>query len=366
MSMGFRSGRSRDRVNADPRRAQEMVRRGRFATKVAIVFTITILIAAPVLAGLPQAALAGGLMLGVLLLSLRFTERQAAAYAICLQLVYCIGLAGLAHAVFVLGADPVVTVYFPPIVVLGCAYILGWRSAVFWSLPCLAVMAAAVYAPTPPIRPADRDVDFVIRAGALLTVLAFAVSFRRSHDRQAAELAELAGTDPLTGLSNRLALEDSIDRVLTQAARFHRRSGLVYVDLDDMKVVNDAHGHDCGDLYLREIAERIRNVSRSYDIIARVGGDEFVVLLSETTDADGARVYAEKLIDVLAQPMEINGSWFQPKASIGFACYPEDGDSAVALLSAADAAMYAAKQGGGNRVHAAHAAPEARAGAVGA
>jgi len=339
-------------------RAEEMVRRGRSATKVAIVFTIAILIAAPVVGGMPEAAVAGVAMLGVLVLSLRFTERQAAAYAICLQLVYCIGLAGLAYAVFGLGADPVVTVYFPPIVVLGCAYILGWRSAVFWSLPCLAMMAAAVYGPTPPAAPADRDIDFVIRAGALLTVLAFAVSFRRAHDRQAADLAQLAWTDPLTGLSNRHALEDSIDRVLTQAARFRRRSALVFIDLDDMKVINDTHGHDCGDTYLREIAARIQNVSRSYDTLARVGGDEFVVLLSETTGAAGARVYAEKLIDLLAQPMEINGIQLQPKASVGIACYPDDGDSAVALLSAADAAMYVAKQGGGNRVQVAGAAAE--------
>jgi diguanylate cyclase (GGDEF)-like protein len=354
--MDLETGQKRaNRSLADPKRAQEMVRRGRFATQVAIVFTLVVLIGVPVLTGTPQAAVAGTVMLGVLVLSLRFTERQATAYAICLQLVYCLGLAGLVHAVFVLGANPVITVYFPPIVVLGCAYILGWRAAIFWTVPCLATMAAAVYLPKPPPAPVDPDMDFAVRVGALLTVLAFAVSFRRSHDRQAAELADLAETDALTGLSNRLALEGSIDRALMRAERFGRRSGLVYIDLDDMKMVNDTHGHDIGDAYLREIATRIRSVSRSYDTLARLGGDEFVVLLSETADLAGTRAYAEKLIGVLSEPVYIEGTRLEPKASIGFACYPEHGENAGALLGAADAAMYAAKQGGGHRVHAASA-----------
>lgn len=342
-------------------RAREMIRRGRFATKVAIVFTVVVLIALPVAAGMPRAAIAGSVMLGVLVLSLRFTERHATAYAICLQLVYCLGLAGLIHAVFVLGANPVITVYFPPIIVLGCAYILGWRAAIFWTVPSLATMAAAVYLPKPPPVPVDHDFDFIVRAGALLTVLAFAVSFRRSHDRQAAELADLAATDPLTGLSNRLALENSIDRALTRAERFGRSSGLVFIDLDDMKLVNDTYGHDFGDTYLREIATRIRSVSRSYDTLARLGGDEFVVLLSETADASGTRAYAEKLIHVLSRTVDIDGIELEPRASVGFACYPEDGDSASALLGAADAAMYSAKQRGGNRVHAANAVESAPA-----
>jgi hypothetical protein len=171
-------------------------------------------------------------ILGVLLLSLRFTERQATAYAICLQSVYSLGLAGLVYAVFFLGAAPVITVYFPPIIVLGCAYILGSRAAILWSIPCLAVMAAAVYLPTPIATHVDHNIDFVARTSAFPTVLAFSVSFRRAHDRQATQLALLAGTDPLTGLSNRLALEDALDRTLARAARYQRGSALVFIDPD--------------------------------------------------------------------------------------------------------------------------------------
>jgi diguanylate cyclase (GGDEF)-like protein len=218
-------------------------------------------------------------------------------------------------------------------------------------------MAAGVYLPTGTATHVDPSADFVTRAGALLTVLAFAVSFRRSHDRQAAALAHLAGTDPLTGLSNRLSFENAIHRALASAARFRRCGGLVFIDLDNMKEVNDAHGHGCGDAYLRGVAARIRSVSRSYDTLARFGGDEFVVLLSETTDPKGTRVYAEKLMSVLVLPMQIGSIQIDPQASIGFACFPADADTAGALLSAADTAMYAAKQRGGQRVEAARDLP---------
>ena len=131
-----------------------------------------------------------------------------------------------------------------------------------------------------------------------------------------------------------------------------------------MKLINDTHGHEVGDLYLCEVATRIRSISRSYDTLARLGGDEFVVLLSETTDAVGTRMYAEKLSQVLIEPLRIRGTVITPRASIGFACFPEDGDCADTLLAAADAAMYAAKQSGGNRVHAAIRSIGARASAV--
>ncbi len=333
-------------------RAGEMVRRGRFATQVAIVFTLIVLIGLPVLAGLPQIAMTGGVILVILLLMVRLSEHHPGAYAVCLQSVYAVALGGTAYAVFVVGLDPAATVYFPPIVVLGCAYILGWRAAVFWTLPCLAVMASAVYLPIPAPVQVDHNLDFVARAGGLLTVLAFAVSFRRSHDRQAAELAHLAGTDSLTGLANRLGLMGAIETALARAARFERGSALVFIDLDGMKKVNDAYGHDFGDRYLRAIAARIEGMSRNFDTLARLGGDEFVVLLSETTSAEGAQTYAEKLMDVLAQPLEVSGVELRPRASLGFACFPEHGDNAITLLDAADAAMYAAKQDGGSRVHA--------------
>lgn len=333
-------------------RAQEMVRRGRFATQVAIVFTLIVLIGIPLLAGLPGIALSGGVILGILLLMLRFSEHDPAAYAVCLQCVYAVALAGTVYAVFGVGLDPAVTVYFPPIVVLGCSYILGWRTAAFWTLPCLAVMASAVYLPTPALVKVNHNLDFVARAGGLLTILAFAVSFRRSHDRQAAELAHLAGTDSLTGLSNRLGLMDALEQALARAERYDRSSGLVFIDLDGMKQINDTHGHEFGDRYLRAVAARIESVSRKFDTLARLGGDEFVVLLSETTCAEGTRIYTEKLMDVIAQPLNVDGIELQPRASLGFACFPEHGDSAITLLDAADAAMYAAKQDGGSRVHA--------------
>lgn len=341
---------SRSRQIANTDRAQEMVRRGHLATKVSIAFVSIVVVGLPILDGKPMISAFGVAVIAILALSLRFTEHQARVYAICLQSVYAVSLSGLVYSIFWIGLDPVVSVYFPPIVVLGCAYILGWRSALMWTAPCIAIMAAAVYFPPTEVTPVDRELDFMARVGGLLTVLAFAISFRRSHDRQAAELAHLAGTDQLTGLSNRLALRAAINVALSRAARFERGSGIIFVDLDNMKNVNDTHGHDLGDAYLRTVAERIRRVSRSYDTLARIGGDEFVVLLAETADSSGSRTYADKLMREIAQPMKVDGIDLMPGASIGFACFPEDGHTAEDLLRAADQAMYAAKETGGNRV----------------
>ena len=97
---------------------------------------------------------------------------------------------------------------------------------------------------------------------------------------------------------------------------------------------------------------RIRSVSRSYDTLARLGGDEFVVLLSETQDPSGTEAYARKLMGVLLRPVVVAGVEITPGASIGIARFPEDEDTATGLLGVADAAMYAAKQAGGNRVEA--------------
>jgi diguanylate cyclase (GGDEF)-like protein len=200
----------------------------------------------------------------------------------------------------------------------------------------------------------EPAVTFVVRAGTLLTVLAFAVSFRRSHDRQASELQRMASTDALTGLANRVELDRALDRALNRVARFERRGALVFVDIDDMKGVNDTLGHFAGDSYLRQIADRIRSVTRGIDTPARFGGDEFVVLLSEFDDPKGGEIFARKLLGVLSTPCLVEGHELVPSASIGIAPFPQAGDSPDTILRLADAAMYRAKRAGGGRIFVHH------------
>ena len=126
-------------------------------------------------------------------------------------------------------------------------HVLGTRAAILWAFPCVALAAAGVFLPTGPEREVPDFVTFLTRAGTLLTILAFAVTFRRSHDHQAAELERRATTDPLTGLPNRIELHRALVKAVSGAERFERRGAVVFVDMDGMKGVNDTFGHAIGD-----------------------------------------------------------------------------------------------------------------------
>ncbi|MCZ7653173.1 MAG: diguanylate cyclase [Rhodocyclaceae bacterium] len=116
--------------------------------------------------------------------------------------------------------------------------------------------------------------------------------------------------------------------------------------MDRFKIINDTLGHDAGDELLKEIARRLSGCLRSSDTVARQGGDEFVVVLNDLLRPEDATVVAQKLLDALSPPMTLNGREIVPGASLGFALYPQDGDTLQALLMSADKAMYAAKQAG--------------------
>lgn len=160
-------------------------------------------------------------------------------------------------------------------------------------------------------------------------------------------LRHLAGHDALTGLCNRMRLEDRLGHAIRRSRRDGRGLALLYMDLDGFKAVNDTYGHHSGDHLLVTVAERLRAVLRESDTIARMGGDEFAVVLEGGVDAQGAAVVAEKLTAMAAAPYP--GITLGVTASIGIALFPGDGDSTEALLRAADAAMYQAKHDGKNR-----------------
>ncbi|WP_447749566.1 putative bifunctional diguanylate cyclase/phosphodiesterase [Pseudomonas nicosulfuronedens] len=161
------------------------------------------------------------------------------------------------------------------------------------------------------------------------------------------ELTQLALHDNLTRLPNRILLEDRIEQMIGKVQRNGGHFALMFLDLDGFKPVNDAFGHHVGDLLLKAVALRLRDSLRSEDTVARIGGDEFVVL-AELAEAEDAVTVAGQQISLLAQPFQVAGQELRIAASIGIVVYPGDGASQHELLRNADAAMYHAKGNGKN------------------
>jgi diguanylate cyclase (GGDEF)-like protein len=166
---------------------------------------------------------------------------------------------------------------------------------------------------------------------------------------QAAErIRHLAHHDDLTGLPNRLLFNYQLPKALARAQRDGTSVGVLFLDLDRFKIINDTLGHDAGDLVLRQIAGHLRSCVRETDTLARVGGDEFTVLVEQLADTQYLGAVAEKLLTAMASPLAIGGNVYQLSGSIGIAVYPEDGADGASLLKNADIAMYGAKASGRN------------------
>lgn len=165
-----------------------------------------------------------------------------------------------------------------------------------------------------------------------------------------AKLQQMALIDELTGLPNRRLLFDRLAQGLARARRDRYRLALLYIDLDGFKLVNDNLGHAVGDIVLCEVAKRLRARSRESDTVARIGGDEFTVVLDRIQDNGDAVRAAEGLLDALRPEFEIEGNTIQIGASIGISIFPDHGDEGGYLLQQADCAMYAAKKNGKNRM----------------
>jgi diguanylate cyclase (GGDEF)-like protein len=162
-------------------------------------------------------------------------------------------------------------------------------------------------------------------------------------------LRTLAFRDSLTGLANRVLFDDRLQRAVQRVDEAGRtcRLAVLFVDLDGFKPVNDSWGHGQGDELLRQAAERLRLVARQGDTLARVGGDEFVLLIEDADPPADCLAPAQRIVDALGEPFDIGGHALSLSASVGVVVYPDHGD-ASRLLARADAAMYAAKHGGGN------------------
>lgn len=161
-------------------------------------------------------------------------------------------------------------------------------------------------------------------------------------------MAYYAQHDPLTGLPNRLLLGSRAEQAIALARRHDQPLALLFVEMDGFKRVNDTLGHTVGDQLLNSIAQRLQHCVRESDTVSRLGGDEFVVLLSEISLPGDAVVCAEKIIEALRVPHDIDPHHLQVTASIGVAIYPDDGLDAESLLKNADNAMFRAKRYGRN------------------
>lgn len=161
-------------------------------------------------------------------------------------------------------------------------------------------------------------------------------------------IRHLAHHDDLTGLPNRLLFNYELHRALVRAERAGGSLGVLFLDLDRFKIINDTLGHDAGDAVLRQIARHLRGCVRDSDTLARVGGDEFTLLIEQSAESHDLGAIAQKLLAAMSSPLTVKGTSYQLSGSIGIAVYPKDGADGEALLKNADIAMYRAKSSGRN------------------
>ena len=173
------------------------------------------------------------------------------------------------------------------------------------------------------------------------------IVMERDHAQK--RIRELAYIDDLTGLASRANFYQALEASIKYADQNTSRLGLLYIDLDDFKSVNDSLGHDAGDLLLQGIAKRLQNVARETDFVARLSGDEFCILVSDIDDDYTTAHVAQRCLEVISKPIELLARKFTPACSIGIAHYPEDAQDLSTLIKAADTSLYAAKECGKNQ-----------------
>jgi len=204
------------------------------------------------------------------------------------------------------------------------------------------------FTPAPEFHSLDhRSREWLMLAFGLALTTLLAV-YQGSRIRRAIEVENLARRDYLTGLPNRALLAERLEHALTLADREARTLAVLFLDLDRFKHINDSMGHSVGDHLLKQVAQRLSAVVRREDTLVRMGGDEFVVLMEHFHHERDAALLADKVIQSLADPLEVNDLPVYLTTSIGISLYPRDARSAEGLISNADAAMYRAKESGRN------------------
>lgn len=178
----------------------------------------------------------------------------------------------------------------------------------------------------------------------LYTLVVRDSTHRHQQERQLAHQAE---HDGLTDLPNRILLSDRLEAGIARASRYHRKLGVIYIDLDNFKPINDRYGHETGDCLLQAVAQRLTHAMRQSDTVSRIGGDEFVICLEHIKSPEDASAAAAKVVRALKEPYRIDNKHLEISASLGIAVYPDHGKDPSTLLRCADEAMYRSKAGGG-------------------
>ncbi|KAA0895421.1 putative bifunctional diguanylate cyclase/phosphodiesterase [Oryzomonas rubra] len=190
--------------------------------------------------------------------------------------------------------------------------------------------------------------DYLLKGQFDINLLSRAIRYTIERKRAEAEIKKLAYYDTLTGLPNRVLFSDRLKQAIVMAERDKKSLALLYLDLDQFKYVNDTLGHAYGDRLLKISADRIQGCLRSSDTVARIGGDEFVIILSLLSGGDDVPKVADKILEALRKPVQFENHTIHTSASIGIALYPENGTTVDELLKNADISMYQAKEKGRN------------------
>jgi diguanylate cyclase (GGDEF)-like protein len=238
---------------------------------------------------------------------------------------------------------------------------ITWAFTMVIGVVFVLVLLKMRYLVVRPIVELARHIDRIVESGDLgrrvtgrsfqwmSEVRSLAANFNRllaELEQTQATLVQLSTTDPLTGLTNRRRFAEALATELERSQRYDHAFGLIMIDLNGFKPINDTRGHAAGDLILQGVAESLKDAVRSSDMVARLGGDEFIVLSPETSH-DGATALAQKLKEAVTRLQVQDGDDFvSVGASVGVAVYPDDGKDSDALLERADAAMYADKAAG--------------------
>jgi diguanylate cyclase (GGDEF)-like protein len=190
--------------------------------------------------------------------------------------------------------------------------------------------------------------DYLVKGEGGTDFLARAILYAIERKRAQERLTYLAQYDQLTGLVNRTLFRDRLVHAMARSKRKEQPLGVMLLDLDRFKAVNDTLGHDVGDALLQAVADRLKSCVREVDTIARMGGDEFTAILEGVSGEPDVAVVATRIIDSISAPFELDAHRASIGVSIGVTLYPSDDQNIDGLLKHADAAMYRAKQRGGN------------------